>query len=433
MELFYLTFLFLALQSLFSIGASLKKYEISEEGGADEYIANIPQELEFLPLSKGDPPREYQILSGSNKVSIRSNGDVHTKVQLDREKICPDNPPICAIDVEIGVVENGFRLVKIQLLVDDLNDNAPKFPNDRIEKDISESAIMGTIIRLDSAVDPDLGIHSIQRYDMSGLVVRGNEESSSVSPEEFPFALEVIENIDGTKIPQLKLKKELDREKFSSYELVLSAIDGGIPELTGAATVLVSIIDANDNQPTFSQPTYVVSVPENVQPGYTVIQLEATDKDQGLNAEIEYTFPTVVSDQDKEIFDLDRHTGIISISTQLDYENKTIHHLTVEAQDSGSSPASAYATVTVQVLDINDFAPQIDIDFIGAIKTDEDDDSLSSDEPKPVLIRENTAVGKVLAFVTVTDKDTGINGNVTCRLKDTSSFVMEAVKEGKNR
>ena len=425
--------LFVLLTLLYSTcsAADFRRHTITEESAKDEYIVNIPQDFEFPPLSSSDSPRRFKILSGADKVAIKSNGDVHTSKKLDRETICPENPPECKIDVEIAVLGNGFQLKKIQLILEDLNDNSPKFPYEVIENAISESASIGTIIRLDSAVDPDLDTNSIQRYEMSGMIARGVEESKNVAASDFPFALNVFRNIDGTMIPELNVTKALDREKVSSYELVLAAIDGGTPVQTGTSTVLISVIDANDNKPFFSKPAFVVPVSESTRPGQAIIQLEASDRDHGPNAAIEYSFSSSVSEQDRKIFSIDRYTGIISISNKLDYENKTIHHLTVEATDSRDNPKTAYATVTVQVLDVNDEAPQITISYLNAVERPDVDDDSSDGQPKPVLIRENTMIGDVIAFVTVTDKDTGVSGNVSCRLKDSSSFLMET--EGTNR
>jgi len=421
---------FIAFFSLFFSALSLKRYSIIEEGALDEYIANIPQDLELPPISPNDNSRTYNVLSGGDMVKIRNNGDLHTKVKLDREKICPENPPECVKDVEIGVTGESFNHFKIQLVVEDVNDNTPRFLNDPIETAIAEDSSVGSVIRLDSAIDPDLDNNSIQRYEISGLIARGIEESNNVLPADFPFSLNVFRNIDGTMIPELELTKELDRETISSYEIVLSSIDGGIPEQTGTATVLITVTDNNDNKPTFSQSTFVVNVPEDVQPGYTIIQLEASDPDQGPNAEIEYGFSSVVSRQDRKIFNIDRFTGIISIKSSLDYESKTIHHLSVEATDSRIQPKVAYATVSVQVLDVNDAEPEIRIRFINDVQRSNDEDQ-SGAQPNTVLIRENTPIGSEIAFVSITDKDTGISGNVSCTLKDSSSFVMES--RGSNR
>ena len=403
-----------------------KTYVINEENGAGEYIGNIPHDLELPPSSSGVPARIYQVLNDDDKVEVRGNGDLYSKIRLDREKICPENPQTCVIDVEVGITSNTFTLAKIEIVINDLNDNVPRFPNEQIEKEISESAQVGAQIRLDSAIDPDLGENSIKRYELSSLPPHEENEDDFVPC----FRLNVFEDNYGTKIPQLELTRELDHEQVSSYELLLHAVDGGNPELTGTATVVINVTDSNDNTPTFPRLSYVVSVSESTKKGYTIIQLQATDLDKGPNAQIEYNFPSIVSAADREIFNLDSKTGIITLKTKLDYEHKPIHHLTVEAKDRGTNPSSAYATVTIQVEDVNDYPPLIEVNFIGSVSRPDDTEKKSQ---KPVLIRENIPIGSVVAFVTITDKDTGINGKVDCRLANSNSFEMTTVDKQENR
>lgn len=423
-------YLFLQLLLLINCAFSLKQYDINEEGGADEYIGNIVQDLDLPPLTKGESPRQYTIFSNEDKVKIEPNGDLLTRIRLDREKICPENPPKCVIDVEIGVRQNVFRLKKIQLILGDVNDNVPLFPNNIIEKSISESADVGSTIRLDSAVDPDLKFNSIQRYEISSSPPSGLDNNGISVPY---FSLHVMENIDGTKMPELRLTEELDREKIASYQLLLYAMDGGNPEQTGTATVVITVLDSNDNGPVFSEPSYVVSVAENVEAGEIIAQVHATDLDHGRNAKIVYSLPSNVGKQDRAIFGLNSTTGAIILKSKLDYENKTIHHLTVEARDHGSSPASAYATVTVQVEDVNDYRPKIDVKFMDTVDLPPDSPLLADRHPNSELIKENTPIGSTLAFVTVTDRDTGSNGNVSCILRDTNTFKMISVGEQQNR
>ncbi|XP_076808174.1 protocadherin-11 X-linked-like [Clavelina lepadiformis] len=405
-------------------------YNANEESGKDDYLGNIAQDMELMPVGVGKPPRQYTILNGAEFVRVDKNtGELFTAVRLDREKLCPDNPETCKKDIEVAVLPSEyFQLVKIQLVIFDLNDNTPAFPSSQISKEISESAISGSVIRLDSAVDPDLGNNSINRYEISSSPPSAKDKNGLSVPY---FKLDVLNNIDGTKIPQLILSKKLDRERIASYDLFLYAIDGADPPLTGTATVHIEVTDSNDHQPTFPKQSYVISVPEDVNDGYEVIKLKATDLDSGENARIVYTFPSEVSEQERAIFALNSETGSLTVTgAGLDYENRTIHHLTIEARDSGPNPAAAYVTVTVQVEDVNDEKPRIDVNFL-----DQEESPVSGEgtESDPVLIRENTAVGTFVAFVTVTDRDTGKNGNVSCRLLEPTSFEMQRVDQKDNR
>lgn len=417
---------------LLDLVASKKQvYKVNDETGKNAYLGNVAQDFGLPALSRTDPPRQYSVVSGGNYLKVNNRtGDLHTVALLDRERLCPQNPRKCKVDAEIFVSPKiYFQVLKIQLQIDDLNDNIPSFPNNPIRKDISESAKVGTVMRLDSATDPDLGKNSIKRYKIASVPPGSQNRNGTSVPY---FTLFVLDNIDGTKIPELRLTQELDRETVSSYSLLLYAIDGGSPPQTGTATVSITVTDANDNQPFFLKSNYVVKVKENVPPGFVVTQVQATDKDSGRNAKIEYGFSSIVSDQDLAIFSLNSSTGVLSIKgVGLDFENKTIHHLTVEAKDGGPNSASAYATITVKVQDVNDEYPHININFIDV----ENNNNQKSDgsDLKPILIKENLDSGTFLAFVTVTDRDTGSNGKIGCKLMDTSSFELKTLDKNDNR
>ena len=411
---------------------STKTYSVNEESGVGSYIGNVPQDFNLPSLSRNDEPRYYSIIKGQEYIRVDNDtGDLHTVIQFDRELLCPDNPPKCILNAEVLVKPNRhIKILKVVIRVKDLNDNAPRFVVNPIKKDISESAAIGSPIRLDSAIDPDLGKNSIQTYKIASSPPGNEDKDRTAVPA---FRLDVIENIDGTKIPQLILTKELDREDVASYELLLYAIDGGRRPQTGTGTIKIKVTDSNDNQPFFEKDRYIVKVKEDVKPGFEIIRLKANDLDEGHNARIEYGFPSEVNEHDRAIFSLNSSSGVISIKGEgLDYEDKTIHHLTVEAKDGGANSASAYATVTIQVLDVNDEPPVIDINFVEG-REGNDRNTADDGQPEPVLIRENLAIGTPLAFVTVTDRDSGISGNVSCRLRDTSSFSMETLDEEDNR
>jgi len=427
-----LNIVLLVLCMCFAVRGQDNIYTTNEETGEGQYVGNIPQDLHLDPVSANTPPRTFKILNGGDKIRVESaSGDLTTAVRLDRESLCPENPPRCVIDVEVVVLPpQHFRLIKLQFVVEDLNDNEPQFPTQVIAKEISESANVGSVIRLDSAIDPDLGDNSIKQYKVASFPP-GREDSRGLSVPYFD--LHIIKNIDGTKIPQLNLTRQLDREKTSIYKLLLYAVDGGSPPLTGTATVQITVTDSNDNQPRFSQSEYIRKVPENQEPGSMIIQLQATDLDTGSNADIEYTFPSIVSAQERAVFDLNNKTGAITIKGPgLDYETKRMHHLTVEARDRGPNPASAYATVTIQVGDVNDEAPHIEVSFMDSIEQKRGKDGTIV-SPRTIMVKEDIATGTYLAFVTVTDRDTGLNGRISCKIKDPTSFELEELDADANR
>uniref|UniRef100_U3IDL7 Cadherin domain-containing protein n=1 Tax=Anas platyrhynchos platyrhynchos TaxID=8840 RepID=U3IDL7_ANAPP len=163
---------------------------------------------------------------------------------------------------------------------------------------------------------------------------------------------------DGEKRPELVLAKALDREEAAFHELVLRAIDGGEPARTGTARIRVSVLDANDNAPMFSQAVYAVHVPEDVPVGSTLVTLTATDVDEGINGDVKYSLKTA-TDVASETFHLDHETGSIMLVRSLDFEEDDSYHLEAQAQDGGGLFDTA--TVSISVTDVNDNAPELTV------------------------------------------------------------------------
>lgn len=376
---------------------------IAEEKAKDVYILNIRQSME----EKVIPGTYYRIITGSEYVKITKSGDLKTKSKMDREKICPDNRPKCFVDIEVlafppkELSNLPPKMIKVQLTLTDVNDNDPVFENKIIQKQISEQTDIGSVIRLDSAVDSDYGKNSIANYEIELI-----EQPGSTQRTKAYFDLEVIENIDGTKIPQLILKRKFDREELAVHELKLIAVDGGRPARRGVARVRINVTDSNDNQPTFEEKNYLINVAEDTKPNSVIATVLATDLDKGINGKIRYSFPSAVSSSDRELFDLNENTGEITLKKLLDYEVKMMHHLTVEAEDMGPNPTSAYTTVTIKVLDVNDNYPEIEVSFFSGPVTYEDDKIVAT-------VSEDAELGRYLGFVTITDGDKGINGSVS--------------------
>ncbi len=86
------------------------------------------------------------------------------------------------------------------------------------------------------------------------------------------------------------LQKALDREKQAVIRLILTAIDGGKPPKSGTLSIVVNVMDVNDNKPIFSKPLYKVKVKENSPIGTKIISVSASDLDEDINSEIQYSF-----------------------------------------------------------------------------------------------------------------------------------------------
>ncbi|XP_065591117.1 protocadherin gamma-B1-like [Cyrtonyx montezumae] len=258
------------------------------------------------------------------------------------------------------------------------------------------------------------------RYAISEELGRGSlvgplARDLGLSPAELPARqLRLVSSderyfsSDGRKHAELLLEKNLDREKQKSHNLILTAVDGGDPVRSGTAQINIDVTDANDNAPVFTKEIYKVRVPENLPEGSLAFQVKATDGDEGTNAEITYSFSDITSSA-RQLFSLDPKTGDVKITGPLDYENMKYYEVTVEGKDGGG--LSAHTKVHIDVIDVNDNAPSLTL--------------------LPILnpVPEDSVLSTVVAVINVRDRDSGINGEVTCNLNGDLPFKLEASSE----
>ncbi|NWU22770.1 PCDA3 protein, partial [Dyaphorophyia castanea] len=258
---------------------------------------------------------------------------------------------------------------------------------------IAESSLPGSRFPLEGASDADIGANAQLSY--------------TLSPSEY-FGLDHQGSNDQTASLGLILTKALDRETIPVHRLVLTASDGGRPSLTGTMELVISVLDANDNPPKFNQTVYKVKVLEGSEVGTLIVTLSATDPDEGFNSDITYLFSRHASTNVKEMFTIDETKGEIRLQGKLDYEEMNSYEIPVEARDKGSPPLSGHCKVVLEVLDVNDNAPEVWVT------------SLS------VPVPEDAAVGTVVALLSVSDRDSGANGRVRCWVWPASPFGVEA-------
>uniref|UniRef100_A0A3Q2X010 Cadherin domain-containing protein n=1 Tax=Haplochromis burtoni TaxID=8153 RepID=A0A3Q2X010_HAPBU len=221
------------------------------------------------------------------------------------------------------------------------------------------------------------------------------------------FSIRVKEVAGGRKVPELILAKVLDREKKAVHKLLLTALDGGSPVRSGTAQITIRVLDINDNVPAFEKTSYKVSVSENAVEGALIVQTKATDMDDGQNGEIEYSFGAHTSDAMMSIFIIDHISGTIFLKGKLDFEANANYELDISAKDKGTPRMEGHCTVHVEVIDVNDNAPEI----------------MLTSHPKPV--REDSPNGTVVALISARDLDSGDNGKVRLQLPKTSQFVLK--------
>ncbi|XP_062250408.1 protocadherin-19 isoform X1 [Platichthys flesus] len=370
------------------------KYGINEEMKPGSVIGNVTKDALKQGFQIAPQPPYLRVISNSEPrwVELSPAGILTTQMKIDRDVVCRQNPK-CVISLE--VMSNSMEICVIKVEIEDLNDNAPRFPTSHIDIEISENASPGTRFPLEGASDPDSGIFGVQSY--------------SITPNEL-FGLEIKTRGDGSKIAELVVQKSLDRETQAHYQYEISAEDGGDPPKIGAVQLNIKVIDSNDNNPVFDESVYTVNVMENSPINTLVIDLNATDPDEGPNGEIVYTFNSYVTEKTRDAFKIDPRTGIITVNGILDYEATQIYEIDIQAKDLGPNSIPAHCKVTVNVMDTNDNPPVI---------------NLLSLNTEMVEVSENAQRGYVIALVRVSDKDSGANGKVQCRLQGNVPFRLQ--------
>uniref|UniRef100_A0A8D1ZLJ6 Cadherin domain-containing protein n=1 Tax=Sus scrofa TaxID=9823 RepID=A0A8D1ZLJ6_PIG len=373
---------------LWEIRAEQIRYSVPEELEKGSFVGNIAKDLGLEPRELGE--RGVRIISRGRTQLFALNarsGSLVTAGRIDREELC-DRSPKCVVNLEI-LLEDKVKVFGIEVEIIDVNDHAPNFGTEQREIRVAESEDPGTRFPLPEAFDPDIGLNSLQGYQLSSNV---------------HFSLDVQSGADGTKYPELVLERALDREKEAVHHLVLTAFDGGDQIRSGSATIHVTVADINDNAPVFTQPEYHVSVRENMPVGSRLLTVKATDPDEGSNGEVMYSFRKG-RDKISQLFQLNSLTGDITILGDLDYEESGFYDIDVEAHDGPGLRARSKVLVTV--LDVNDNAPEVTVT------------SLTSS------VQETSSPGTVIALFNVHDSDSGENGLVTCSIPDNLPFTLE--------
>ncbi|KAG7465375.1 hypothetical protein MATL_G00175780 [Megalops atlanticus] len=368
------------------------RYSIPEELEHGAFVGNIAEDL-GLDVAKLSA-RRFRIVSGARKQYLEvnlENGILFVNEKIDREELC-EQSATCFLHLQV-VIENPLELYRVEVEILDVNDNSPGFPWSEFNLEITESAAPGSRFPLESAQDQDVGTNSLRTYLLSG-----NEH----------FVLDIQTRNDGSKFAELVLQTPLDREQQKTHQMELTAVDGGTPERSGTAQITVTVLDANDNVPVFDQSVYRVSLVENAPRGTLVIKLNASDLDEGLNGEIAYSFSGHAPLKVRELFSVDSYTGEIRVKGVVDYEKASVYELYVQAKDKGPSAVAVHCKVLVDILDVNDNAPEV---ILTSVSTP---------------VQEDAPPGTVIAVISVMDRDSGENGNVDCQIPNNIPFQLHS-------
>ncbi|XP_060765374.1 protocadherin gamma-A11-like [Neoarius graeffei] len=360
-------------------------YSIPEEMVKGSVIGNIALDLglEIKRLNSGKA-RVHTVDSVEYIALNKERGMLLIKEKIDRESLCATKTP-CALHLQM-ILENPMELYTITVEITDINDNAPFFQTEEIRIEISEAAAPGARFMLERAMDADVGTNGLQSY--------------SLKPTDH-FVLKLETHGDGGKNIEMILQKPLDREKQETFTLLLTAMDGGEPVLSGTVQIHVNVLDANDNAPIFTQKIYKASIIENSPTGSTLTRVSASDADEGTNGQVTY----YISNTDKsvkDVFNINEDNGEITLKGQIDYETKSHYQLDIQARDQGGLSDSS--KITVNVLDINDNKPTLAILSMAS------------------SIQENSPIGNTVAMINVNDPDSEANGKVHCEINDNVPF-----------
>ncbi|XP_043925781.1 protocadherin alpha-C2-like [Protopterus annectens] len=384
----------LSLYFVYSLGliSADFRFSIPEEMHKGALIGNVIKNLN-LNL-EGLSSRKFRLISKGGKQYFAinlENGDIFVNERIDREGICGKTVP-CFLGLQI-VLSAPLELYNIQIEVKDINDNSPVFPFKEVQFNISESVSPGRRFPIESAYDLDVGSNAECNY--------------RINPNHY-FILDIRNSSYGATVTELVLNKSLDRETEYIHYLYLFAEDAGDFARYASSRIVINVLDANDNPPSFEKLVYNASVNEGVHVGTLVIRLTATDIDEGTNGEIVYSFKGNIPSEHDQLFGINSSTGEIRVKGALDFEGGKFYQLYVQASDKGITPLLGYCKLLVEIIDINNNAPEI----------------LLTSVSSPV--REDAVIGTIVAFIEVRDLDSGLNAQVHCQLQENVPFVLKS-------
>ncbi|KAF7649184.1 hypothetical protein LDENG_00145410, partial [Lucifuga dentata] len=354
------------------------------------YIIRIPENTEVdstifkaraVDLDADDSGNvQYSLLTSTDMFRIDElTGEVRVTDRLDRE-MTPRYDLLIEARDQAKLSPQLFSTTELVVVLQDINDNPPKFVPKVYKIKVPEDVPVGTLLLWVESVDLDLGSGGLITYNLK------NTENG-------------IFHLDSST-GALMLERELDFERRPSYNLTVRAVDHGLPRsLSSSCFVEVEVLDFNENlhRPVFLEFVYEAGVMESAAVGMSVVTLTASDKDLGRDGVVRYH---IHEGTGLGVFTIDEETGVIRTSETLDRETTSHYWLSVYATDLGTEPLISWTHVFLEVLDINDNAPELS---------------------QPVYfasIQENMAKGKSVLQVLATDMDTSSHGKLSFQMLD---------------
>ncbi|NWR94356.1 PCDB8 protein, partial [Furnarius figulus] len=264
-------------------------------------------------------------------------GQIRLKKTLDYEETK-------TYEIDVQATDGGGLSAhcKVEVQVEDVNDNAPEVIITSLTSTLSEAAPPNTVVALFNVRDRDSGDNGRTTCELLG---------------EQPFSISLL----AAGAYALVTSESLDREQVAEYNVTVRARDEGSPALSSSKTLFVRLLDVNDNAPTFTQDIYTMVISENEPAGTSLGRLSATDADEGENARVRYAIEASPpgTSAAASFLSVDADKGTVRTLRPLDYEKVRAFELAVRASDSGSPALSTQAVLCVLVQDKNDNAPVV--------------------------------------------------------------------------
>ncbi|XP_029369149.1 protocadherin alpha-8-like [Echeneis naucrates] len=312
-------------------------------------------------------------------VQIRERGDdkvpfLVLQKALDREKNHEHKLTLTAVDTG-NPPRSGTLNITVRVL--DSNDNHPVFSQEVYTVTISENVSAETSVITVKATDADEGINGDVEYFFGG------------EPEAKIYNTFILDRDTGN----IRVKGEIDFEKLDVFKLDVHATDKGQPPMSSDCTVIIKVLDENDNKPEIEVTSLSKLVSEDSKPGTVVSLISITDKDASLNGKVICTLSENVPFELKPSFQDNMYSLVLK--SRLDRESISHYDIEITATDCGQPPLSTFKTLSIDVSDVNDNYPEF------------------SHNPIELYLRENNVPGDIIFSVTGSDKDLNENAALT--------------------
>ena len=351
----------------------------SESAYFASVVENAPSGTTVLTVEATDEDSDIIVFEAKGQAegrfNIDSNGVLTVNGVVDREEFLPTAQVFFLVFAYGGSLSTADITVNIS----DVNDYAPKFILSPFIGHVPENTPPGpegAYVVTVKAIDLDEGRNGTVTYSLP------SGESDGFRINSFSGVITAV--------------AMFDREKKRFYSLTAQATDNGVPiQLFSTVEVIVEVTDHNDNPPHWPYPYMYTRVYESSQVGTIVIQLPASDPDDGANGTVLFN---ISSGNTMGKFSINSETGEVKVAAPLDYEDSSdkVHFIYLTIQDAGNPPMtnSEIGTLEIHVLDSNDHHP------------------VFPNSSSYLTISEATPIGSLVMVVTATDEDHGSNSEI---------------------